>query len=206
MNVSAIRITASYPHAEVPGSPPIHTETTSGIPEGSISLASFNELVLAHQDAAFNFACYILGDADLAEDVTQRAFINAYHNIHQFQGNSFRAWLFKIIKNACLDEFRRPSYRKNTSLEALERDAEWRQIPEDMPDPEQVVEAIECSQRIQAALTHVEEPFRTVLILVDIQEMEYREAAQVLGAPVGTVKSRLARARQQFRRAYSLAI
>ena len=164
-------------------------------------LASFNELVLTHQEAAYNFATYLLGDPELAEDVTQRAFLNAYLNLHQFHGTSFRSWLFKIIKNASYDEFRRPSYRKNTSLDALEESQERWFGPDDSQDPEKAVEMKERSAMIQRALARVDENYRTVLILVDLQGFDYQEAAQTAGVPIGTIKSRLARARHQFRAA-----
>lgn len=172
----------------------------NALPSGKISLNDFNELVLAYQDAAYNFAFYLLGDPDLAEDVTQNAFISAYKNYHQFQGSSFRSWLFKIIKNASYDEFRRPSYRKNTSLDGLEEDTGARWLHDNSTDPEDALATTEQSAFIRQALDQVEDPYRTILIMVDVQEMDYQEAARVTNIPVGTVKSRLARARQQFRK------
>lgn len=179
------------------------TQTAVRRPEPQIdnSLTSFNELVLAHQQAAFNFAAYLLNDPDLAEDVTQKAFINAYLNFHNFHGTSFRSWLFKIIKNASYDEFRRPSYRKNTSLDAMEDAHDRWTFADETQDPEQAVENKERSALIQRALTRVDENYRAVLILVDLQDFDYQEAAHAAGVPVGTIKSRLARARQQFRAA-----
>lgn len=183
------------PPRTTPGKP---AEVARG---ASLSLDEFNDLVLNYQDAAYTFACYLTGDPDLAEDVTQKAFINAYLNIKQFRGDSFRAWLFKIIRNVAYDEFRRPSYRKDTSLEALEDDHGWESLPVETEDPLSAVETHERIDLIQRAIDRIPEPYHTILLLVDVQEMDYQEAAQAAGVPVGTVKSRLARARRFFRAA-----
>jgi RNA polymerase sigma-70 factor (ECF subfamily) len=167
------------------------------------SLSTFNTLILQHQDAAYNFAFYLLGDPDAAEDAAQQAFIKAYLHFDQFQGTNFRSWLFKILKNACIDEIRREKRRQVFSLNTLEDreklESKAFPISGQMLTPEQAVDQKETSRRIQAALSHLEESFRTVLILVDIQGMDYQEAAQVINIPLGTLKSRLARARRQFR-------
>ncbi len=165
-------------------------------------LASFNALILEYQDAAYNFACYLLGDADIAEDVTQQAFINAYLHLDTFRGEQFRSWLFKIIKNACFDELRRQKRRRSYSLDNMKTtessEPEWDHLSPRPLSPEQAIEQNEYSQQIQAALNRMDESFRTVLVLTEIQELDYQEAARVLGVPLGTVKSRLARARRQF--------
>jgi RNA polymerase sigma-70 factor (ECF subfamily) len=179
--------------------PPFQVEA---LPDGhidGISLAAFNQLVLAHQDDAFNFAFYLLGDPDVAADIVQKSFLNAYLNIEKFHGPSFRSWLFKIIKNASIDEFRSASYRRNSSLDAIEDEEEWRYLPGDQETPEESIEKMEREQAIHNALNHLEEPFRTILILVDIQGFDYEEAAQIAGIPVGTAKSRLSRARIKLR-------
>ena len=166
-------------------------------------LDNFNELILQHQDAAYNFASYLLGDADIAEDVTQQAIINAYLHFDTFRGTQFRSWLLKIVKNACYDELRRQKRRRTYSLDEMENESgqepEWNNLTTRALSPEQVVEYHESAEQIQAALCRMEETFRAVLVLIDIQEMDYQEAAQILSVPLGTVKSRLARARLQFR-------
>jgi RNA polymerase sigma-70 factor, ECF subfamily len=166
-------------------------------------LSTFNELILQHQDAAYNFAFYLLGDPDSAADATQQAFINAYLHLAQFQGTNFRSWLFKILKNVCIDEIRCEKRRNTYSLDACDEDehVDWVSfsLAGHVPTPEQMVDQAETSRLIQAALGHLGEPFRTILILVDLQGMDYQEAAQVIDVPIGTVKSRLARARRQLR-------
>jgi len=188
--------------SEAPPIAPIATSAVEAIstgPTGEISLASFNQLMLDHQDAAFNFAFYLVGDPDTAADIVQKAFISAYLNIVNFRGPSFRSWLFKIIKNASIDEFRSASYRRTSSLDAIENEEEWRHFPADLETPEQSVLQLEREQAIHDALNRLDEPFRTILVLVDIQGFDYEEAAQVAGVPVGTAKSRLSRARVKFR-------
>ena len=174
-------------------------DSRAALASGDVSLANFNELVLAYQDAAYNFALYMTGDPDLAEDITQKAFISAYLNLDKFHGTSFRSWLFKIIKNASLDEFRSASYRRNRSMDAMQEEEEWRLLPADTAGPEQALEERERAALLQRALDRLDEPFRTILILVDIQELDYDEAAHAAGIPIGTVKSRLARARLKLR-------
>ncbi len=167
------------------------------------SLDTFNALILQYQDSAYNFAVYLLGDADTAEDVTQQAFINAYLHFHAFHGSQFRSWLFKIIKNACFDELRRQKRHRAYSLDSFEGndnfEPEWDPLSSRPISPQQFVENHERAQQIEAALCSMDEAFRSVLVLIDIQEMDYQEVAQILGLPLGTVKSRLARARRQFR-------
>lgn len=164
-----------------------------------VTLASFNQLVLAHQDDAFNFAYYLLGDPDTAADIVQKAFINAYMNIDKFRGPSFRSWLFKIIRNASIDEFRSARYRRNSSLDEMEDEEDRSVFTNNQESPEDSVINLEREQAIKNTLNRLEEPFRTILVLVDIQGLDYEEAAQIAGIPVGTAKSRLSRARQKFR-------
>lgn len=164
-----------------------------------IPLSAFNELVIEHQDAIYNFAYFLLGDPDLASDVTQTAFINAYRGLSKFRGGNFRSWLFRIVKNAAYDEFRRPEYKKTTSLELIEEESEWLIPSIGEHDPQQIMEQMDQSKLVHRAVLEVEEPFRTILVLIDIQELDYQEAANIVGAPVGTIKSRLARARQRLR-------
>ena len=167
------------------------------------ALAKFNALILQHQDDAYNFAFYLLGDPDTAEDATQQAFINAFLHYDQFQGTNFKGWLFKILKNTCIDEFRREKRRSAYSLNAFEDEEDPPPtsfcLSGQMLTPEQALAQKETSCMIQAALRRLEAPFRSALVLVDIQGMDYQEAAQVLDVPIGTLKSRLARARRQFR-------
>ena len=166
-------------------------------------LDSFNRLVLAYQEIIYNQAYRMMGDAPAAEDATQEAFISAYRKIRSFRGGSFRAWLLRIVTNACYDELRRRQRRPTTALEPLGDNDEQIESPHWMIDPgespEQTSERIELFNAIQACLDELPDDFRAIAILVDIQGFNYQEAADVIGKPIGTVKSRLSRARLQLR-------
>ena len=166
-------------------------------------LDSFNRLVLAYQDLAFNIAARMLTDVDLAEDVTQTAFLSAYRNLDSFRGGSFKSWVMRMVTNACYDELRRRQRRPTVPLEPVTDDDEEVESPawlaDDSASPEEEVERVELDRAIQRCLRDLDDDFRTVVVMVDLQGMDYLEAAEVLGKPLGTVKSRLARARLKLR-------
>jgi RNA polymerase sigma-70 factor (ECF subfamily) len=162
-------------------------------------LDAFNRLVLAYQDQVYSQAYRIIGEVDAASDATQDAFIAAYKHLNSYRGGSFRAWLLRIVTNACYDELRHRQRRPTSPLEPLDDAGEEIESPAWMEDPaespeDQAVRA-ELRQAIQHCLEGLSLDFRTVVVLVDVQGMDYTEAAQVMGKPLGTVKSRLARAR-----------
>lgn len=166
-------------------------------------LDAFNRLVLAYQDLLFNQAYRMIGDPDAAEDATQEAFISAYKNIQSYRGGSFRAWLLRIVTNACYDELRRRKRRPTTPLEPVDDAGEEIESPgwiEDQSElPEATVQRVELGKAIQHCLDDLPEEFRAAVLLVDLQGFDYDEAAQALGKPLGTIKSRLARARLRMR-------
>lgn len=170
--------------------------------------AAFNALVEAHQSAAYAMAFRMLGDPDTAADVTQEAFFSAYRAIANFHGASFRAWLLRIVSNGCYDVFRARGRQPVTSLEALlESDdstsASDSRLPTAMVDgawdPEQAALRSETVRAIQAALLRLPDDQRLAVVLCDIQGMSYEEVAGIMETPLGTVKSRIARARAQLR-------
>lgn len=169
-------------------------------------LDSFNRLVLANQDRAFNLAYRILGDSDLASDATQQAFISVYRNLRSYRGGSFRAWVLRIVTNACYDELRRRKRRPALSLEELgddrgdgEADPWDRWAVDRSAGPEEAVLEKERATAIEGCLDALPNDFRTVAVLSDLQGFAYEEIATVIGSPIGTVKSRLARARARLR-------
>jgi len=166
-------------------------------------LDSFNRLVINYQDQVYNHAYRTMGEKDAAADATQDAFIAAFRNIRSYRGGSFRAWLFRIVTNACYDELRRRKRRPTTSLEPLDDAGEEMESPAWLADssdtPEIAVERKELETAIQHCLDGLQEDFRTVIVLVDVNGMDYDEAAVVIGKPMGTIKSRLARARGHLR-------
>ena len=167
------------------------------------NLDSFNSLVLVYQDYVYNQAYRIMGEEAAASDAVQEAFVSAYLNIRSFRGGSFRAWLFRIVTNACYDEMRQRKRKPSTSLEPLDDSGEEVESPQWLADPndgpEDEMERRQLAKAIQHCLEDLPPEYRSVAILVDVQGMDYDEAAQVIHKPLGTVKSRLARARLRLR-------
>lgn len=166
-------------------------------------LQAFNELVLQHQDLVYHHALALLGDPAGAEDAAQDAFIRAFHNIRTFRDGSFRGWLLKITTNACYDQLRRMKRRPAVPLFPEDEYGEEMESPAWLADgslsPEAQVEAQESADHIHRVLDSLPAAFRSVLTLVDLYELDYAEAADILKVPLGTVKSRLARARVAMR-------
>ena len=166
-------------------------------------LDSFNRLVLTYQDLVYSQAYRMTGDNAAASDTTQEAFISAFHHIRSFRGGSFRAWLLRIVTNACYDELRRRKRRPTVPLEPQDDAGEEIESPRWMEDPGETPEAhmdrAELNNAIQHCLEALPDEFRSAVILVDVQGLDYEEASNVLGKPLGTIKSRLARARLRLR-------
>jgi len=167
------------------------------------SLDAFNTLVLHYQDSVFNTALRILGDEDQAADASQEAFISAFKSISSFRGGSFKAWLMRTVTNACYDELRRKKRRPTTPLEPDTDDGEEMDSPKWLADsnltPDQQAEANEVEHAIQHCLDNLPLEFKTVVVMADIQGMDYTEVASAIRVPLGTIKSRLARARLRLR-------
>ena len=166
-------------------------------------LDSFNRLVLAYQDQVYNHAYWMMGETEAAEDAVQEAFISAYRNIHSFRGGSFRAWILRIVSNVCYDEIRRRKRRPTTPLEPVDDLNEEMESPSWLADPsespEEAAQRQELNRAIQKCLQDLPAEFLMVVVLVDIDGADYAEAALEIGKPIGTVKSRLARARLRLR-------
>jgi RNA polymerase sigma-70 factor, ECF subfamily len=166
-------------------------------------LDAFNQLVLRYQNLAYSHAYTLLGDRDSAEDAAQEGFIKAFQAMSGFRGGSFRSWLLKIVTNSAYDLLRR-SYRHPTqSLYLKDENGEQLESSRWLADPassvQETIEQHELSRNIYKTLDELPEAFRSVLTLIDVNELDYTEAAEVLGVPIGTVKSRLARARMQMK-------
>jgi RNA polymerase sigma-70 factor (ECF subfamily) len=166
-------------------------------------LDAFNTLVLHYQDCVFNTALRILGDEQLAADASQEAFISAFRSITTFRGGSFKAWLLRTVTNACYDELRRQKRRPTVPLELKTDDGDDMETPRWLTDsaltPEQTAELEELEHAIQHCLDALPTQFRTVVVLADIQGLDYSEIAAAARVPLGTIKSRLARARLRLR-------
>jgi len=167
-------------------------------------LNAFNHLVLEYQELAFNVAYRILLEDDSAQDATQNAFLSAYRNLANYRGGSFRAWLLRMVINNCYDELRRRKRRPTIPLEPVDDESDeeiespqW--LADDNPSPEKEMEQAQLNQAIQHCLEGLPEEFRIVVAMVDIQGLDYLEVSRAIGKPLGTIKSRLARARLKLR-------
>jgi len=166
-------------------------------------LDAFNTLVLNYQNMVFNTALRILGDEDQAADASQEAFISAFRAINSYRGGSFKAWLLRTVTNACYDELRRQKRRPTTPLEPETDDGDEMESPKWLADPsltpEQELDADELEHAIQHCLAALPIEFRAVVVMADIEGLDYSEVATAVRIPLGTVKSRLARARLRLR-------
>lgn len=164
-------------------------------------LDSFNTLILHYQDMAYNVAYRIMGEPGAADDAAQEGFITAYQKLHQYRGGSFKAWLLRIVTNNCYDELRRRQRQPVTPLKPELSDGETVEDPywieDETATPEEQTEQAELQQAIQNCINELDKKFKVVLVLVDVEGLDYQTAAMATGTPVGTVKSRLARARER---------
>jgi len=172
-------------------------------------LEAFNLLILRYQNLLYGIALRLLNDEDVAADAVQEALISAYRRFHTFRGDSLRSWLARVVVNACYDEMRKKRRQHSVPLELFNSEGEeietsyWLVDPQ--ADPELQFEANELQNAIQASLDKLPTIYRLMLVLVDIEGMSYEEAAAAAGIPVGTVKSRLARARLHVQKSLQLS-
>lgn len=163
---------------------------------------AFNTLVRLYERRVYSLCRRLLGDADAAADVCQEVFLAAYRHLPRFYGTQFRAWLFRIAANACYDVLRSRKRRNVVSLDAL-CEADERRAGFDAPDPAELPDAITLRRELGAAITAslalLPPEQRIVVVLSDIEGMAYDEIAAATGMNLGTVKSRLSRARARLR-------
>ena len=164
-------------------------------------LDAFNQLVIHYQSLAYHVAYRILSDADASADATQDAFLRAYQAIGQYRGGSFKAWLLRIVTNTCYDQLRAKKRRPTASLEALlvTDPAPGPSFVDQAESPEAYTERQELSRAIQAGLNTLPSDQRIALALCDVAGMNYQEIAEVTRVSLGTVKSRISRARTKLR-------
>ncbi|HEX6400220.1 MAG TPA: sigma-70 family RNA polymerase sigma factor [Actinomycetota bacterium] len=162
------------------------------------SAGAFEVLVERHGRRVFNLCLRILGDADEAADASQDAFLSALRKLHTFRGEAaFTTWLHRVTVNACYDELRRK--RRRPLLHVVAEGEEDRPLP--TPIAEDPAPAVELSVDVARALRTVPEEFRVALVLADVEDLPYDRISEVLGIPVGTVKSRVFRGRAALGRA-----
>lgn len=166
-------------------------------------LEAFNFLVDRYQSLLFRIAVRMLGDEEDSADATQLAWISAFRNLNGFRGGNFRTWLARVVVNTCYDEIRRRHRRHEVPLLQVDTDGEEIEADSWFADPapgvEQIVDAKEFEKVVDHCLQSLAPVYRTMLVLVDIEGLSYEEAAIAARVPMGTVRSRLARARLALR-------
>jgi RNA polymerase sigma-70 factor (ECF subfamily) len=176
-------------------------------PEGELiersvrgDLVAFNQIVERYQSSVLMHSTGLLRDAALAEDVTQETFVKAWRNISTFRGDSLRSWLMRIATNGCLDVLRQRNRRATDSLDAqvFEPRATWSSQTHDF-SPEEQSEQAELAGRLDRALARLPEDQRIALLLSEVLGYDYHEIATLTESAIGTVKSRISRARTRLR-------
>ncbi len=168
------------------------------------SLDAFNRLVVNYQTCVYNTALRVMQDPLLADDITQMAFINAWKHMDSFNGAAFKPWILRITINACYDELRR--MRRHPEQDLMPQNSEDDDENEDVPwlidpsaGPVEEMEAREQRELIKECFEKLPTEYRTVFMLIDLQDEDYQTTADILGKPLGTIKSRLLRARLRMR-------
>lgn len=157
-------------------------------------LRRFEQLVLPHLDAAHNLARWLTRNGSDAEDVVQDAMLRAFRFFDGFRGNDARPWLLKIVRNA----FYTLREQNHPGVQSSPLDDESMEIENHEPGPAEIHQQAVDAQLLKDALAELPDEFREVLVLRELQECSYKEIALVMNIPMGTVMSRLARARQQL--------
>ena len=166
--------------------------------------AAFEQLVDYYKHRIYNYVLRMVGDPDTAEDIAQETFIRAYSSLASFRGaSSIQTWLYRIASNLAIDTMRRRKYRHNSfSLDAplttLDTEVS-RDIEDEGPGPERQLQTRQVQEKVTEAIAQLSPKLRTVIILYELQGMSYEEIAEIVGAPLGTIKSRLFNAREQLK-------
>ena len=166
--------------------------------------SAFEELLLLHQKKVYNLCLRMSANPDDALDLSQEAFLRAWRSLGQYQFEaSFSTWLFRLTSNICIDFLRRKKRRQETSLtESYDDSDEGAElsVPDAQPGPEQQAITNETKIELARAMEQLSPEHREILQLRVIEDLQYEQIADILGVRVGTVKSRLARARLSFRK------
>jgi RNA polymerase sigma-70 factor (ECF subfamily) len=159
---------------------------------------AFGQLVLKYQDRLFNTVFHLVGHAEDARDIVQEAFIQAFLKLAAFQRHSaFYTWLYRIALNTAMTQRRRR--RPTASLDNMRETNAIEPVDCDAEDPAEILNRKECCRRVRQTIAQLPEEYRTVLVLREIDSRDYETIAEILDLPIGTVRSRLHRARSQLK-------
>jgi RNA polymerase sigma-70 factor (ECF subfamily) len=156
-------------------------------------LALFEQSVLPHLNAAYNLARWLTRSGADAEDLVQEAYLRAFRSFETFQGKDARAWLLAIVRNTCLTWL-----RKQSGQPAVEFDEHLHAVPDESPDAESILLNQAALGSLHGCLEALPVEYREAIVLRELEELSYQEIADVARVPIGTVMSRLARARKRL--------
>lgn len=163
------------------------------------STDAFDELVSRYEKQVYNFAYRISGNHEIAWDVSQEAFIRVFNSIRSFRGDAnFSTWAYRIVKNVYLDELKKSKASRTTSLDEyveLDENSVQKQVQDNDPTPDQVVEAKDRTRILQEAINSLPDYQKIIVTLYHVRHQSYEQISDILDLPIGTVKSRLNRAR-----------
>ena len=177
----------------------------AGPPPSGAPGSQFHEVVLPHLDAAYNLARFLTRDADAADDIVQEAFLRAFRSFEGYRGGDARAWLLTIVRN-CVRSWASERRRARAIAQPLDEMRETGEEPEggteawdpDQDTPETALLRGSEASLIRRLIEALPDVFREVLVLREFDDLSYRQIAEITATPIGTVMSRLARARQMF--------
>jgi RNA polymerase sigma-70 factor (ECF subfamily) len=174
-------------------------KTRSAVCSG-VMLGDFQALVEDHRDRVYSLACYLLGDREEAADVTQDVLLRLWRNLSELdpENGNVSAWLLRVTRNRCFDLMRKRRSQRSALGMAEEPDA-VDLTPADEPDPERLASSSDLGRHLRRAVRELDEPYRSVLILREVQEMKYREISETLEMPLNTVKVNIHRGRKMLR-------
>ena len=167
----------------------------------------FQEVLRTHGDLAYRMACQLTGGREAeARDLVQEVFIRIWKNWDTHRPNSLKGWMYRVLQNLYLDAARRRARYPSISLEAPnDQDIRWEDaLTDGRPSIEQSLEQQDVQRQVQHALTRVDEEFRLPVILCDMEGLAYEDISRILSCPIGTVRSRIHRGRQQLRQLLKL--
>jgi RNA polymerase sigma factor (sigma-70 family) len=173
----------------------------SRLPSTDDVLAGFKQTIVPHLDAAYNLARLLSGDADAAQDIVQEAFLRAYRSFAGYRGENARAWISKIVRNCYYSWLM--SRKRKSRLEVDSHDFGYTEelilsVSSDECTPEAMLVRDAETQAVRSVLNAMSPPLREILMLREFEELSYRQISEITASPIGTVMSRLARARKAF--------
>jgi RNA polymerase sigma-70 factor, ECF subfamily len=183
------------------------TAMTSDADVGHDKAQRFREAALPHLDDVFTLARYLMRNTADAEDATQECYVRAWHHFDSYRGPAMKPWLLAILRNVCNAEFARRS-KQESPADPVEEETTGEEVAmwqEPQASPETELLRAQNGETIRRLVTALPQPFREAIVLREINDLSYQEIAQIAGVPVGTVMSRLARARSMLRSAWNAA-